>query len=141
MKKQTSIWSKEIISFICHFPQLSLSQKPDYHIVICLSWFGGPILFIVLCDIWVQSSVSACFHSQSVIRWHGTQRSLPKIFISEDHSFLFICVYDWWRHQYKILKPWPDGKIMRSCSKLNFQACPLFKLKGALCSYYFLVTM
>ena len=41
-----------------------------------LSWWLGPILFIVQhslvgCDIWVQSSVSGCFHSQSVIRWHG----------------------------------------------------------------------
>ena len=44
-----------------------------------LSWWLGPILFIVQhslvgCDIWVQSSVSGCFHSQSVIRWHGPSK-------------------------------------------------------------------
>ena len=49
------------------------------HPFYCSVWYMSP----VICE-WLLSL------SQSVIRWHGTQRSLPKIFISEDHSFLFI---------------------------------------------------
>ena len=58
-----------IISFSAIFRQARPQQPHHCHHGL------GPILFIVpsldSCDIWVQSSVSGCFHSQSVIiRWH-----------------------------------------------------------------------